>query len=84
MKAISIVCDSCGHHAADAPGLPMTVASTDVAPGEVPATGSAVPTACPCCGAVWTRLRAGDEFLVAITNVGPAVARRPLGGPTHR
>ena len=84
MKAISIVCDSCGHHAADAPGRPLTVASTDVAPGEAPATAPSVPTSCPCCGAVWTRLRAGDEFLVAITNAGPAVAPRHLGGPTRR
>ena len=68
MRAIGIVCDACGHHAADATGRTSYVlASSDTSPSTV--LPGARPMSCECCGAVWDLLHPGDEFLVGVSRV---------------
>lgn len=71
MRAISIVCDSCGHHAADAPGRrDLVVASTDRLHDDTPSPPRyGLPSHCPCCGAEWDLFHPGDEFLIGLSRV---------------
>jgi hypothetical protein len=71
MLTINIVCDSCGHHTAGRPEVTRALAASQDAPpgarrGSMP---SPPPRACPRCGATWTQLQAGDEFLIGLTHV---------------
>jgi hypothetical protein len=78
MKAISIVCDACGHHAAGATGggrLSFLVRSGGDALTSKQAASAALPRSCPCCGVLFLRFQAGDEFLIGLTQVSSSPVR---------
>jgi len=78
MRTIGIVCDACGHHAADVTGRTAFVrASTEVAASDSSnPSPTGIAMTCACCGALWELLHPGDEFLVGVSRVVRARAAR--------